>query len=249
MVDGVLDKAEVPTQPGPVVHGLVVGRGRDGDAVRGVGLSSVHFFPTGQGNVIGNPILPVIKLCANPRTVRTMAEHIDVDVSALLRNEMSPDGAGDKLLECMFAHGQRTLDRGRGPRPSRVRADAPVRKRVAGHLRATEEHHPHRSSSSNPPTGHSRTAVTKTGVRGRQPQEMNMKPITLLAAAAVAAITTVTALPAARRGQRAQGRAPIRHQLPADDADGGPEADREGRDGGGRAQPAGRRGRSSPAAT
>ena len=40
----------------------------------------VHFFPTGQGNVIGNPILPVIKLCANPRTVRTMSEHIDVDV-------------------------------------------------------------------------------------------------------------------------------------------------------------------------
>ena len=38
MVDGVLDKAEMPTRPGPVVHGLVVGRGRDGDAVRGVGL-------------------------------------------------------------------------------------------------------------------------------------------------------------------------------------------------------------------
>jgi (2R)-sulfolactate sulfo-lyase subunit beta len=63
---------------------------------------AVHFFPTGQGNVIGNPILPVIKLCANPRTVRTMCEHIDVDVSGLLRREMSPDEAGDKLLECMF---------------------------------------------------------------------------------------------------------------------------------------------------
>jgi len=63
----------------------------------------VHFFPTGQGNVIGNPILPVIKLCANPKTVRTMAEHIDVDVSGLLRREMTPDQAGDKLLESMFA--------------------------------------------------------------------------------------------------------------------------------------------------
>jgi (2R)-sulfolactate sulfo-lyase subunit beta len=41
----------------------------------------VHFFPTGQGNVIGNPIVPVIKITANPRTVRTMSEHIDVDVS------------------------------------------------------------------------------------------------------------------------------------------------------------------------
>ena len=25
----------------------------------------VHFFPTGQGNIIGNPIVPVIKLSAN----------------------------------------------------------------------------------------------------------------------------------------------------------------------------------------
>ena len=28
----------------------------------------VHTFPTGQGNVIGNPIVPVIKISANPRT-------------------------------------------------------------------------------------------------------------------------------------------------------------------------------------
>jgi len=62
----------------------------------------VHFFPTGQGNVIGNPILPVIKLSANPRTVRTMVEHIDVDVSGLLQRQLNFDQAGDKLLEMMF---------------------------------------------------------------------------------------------------------------------------------------------------
>jgi (2R)-sulfolactate sulfo-lyase subunit beta len=63
----------------------------------------VHFFPTGQCNVIGNPILPVIKLCGNPRTVRTMKEHIDLDVTGLLRREINMDQAGDRLLECMFA--------------------------------------------------------------------------------------------------------------------------------------------------
>ena len=31
----------------------------------------VHFFPTGQGNVVGNPIVPVIKLSANPLWLRT----------------------------------------------------------------------------------------------------------------------------------------------------------------------------------
>ncbi|MFL4980104.1 MAG: UxaA family hydrolase [Xanthobacteraceae bacterium] len=78
----------------------------------------LHTFPTGQGNVIGNPILPVIKLCANPRTVRTMSEHIDVDVSGLLRKELTPDQAGDKLLECMFrtANGRLTAAEALGHR-------------------------------------------------------------------------------------------------------------------------------------
>src|SRR5215211_7131506 len=49
----------------------------------------VHTFPTGQGNVIGNPIVPVIKITGNPRTVRTMSEHIDVDVSGVLRRDMT----------------------------------------------------------------------------------------------------------------------------------------------------------------
>ena len=59
----------------------------------------VHLFPTGQGNVIGNPIEPVIKLTANPRTVRTMGEHIDLDVSGILRRELNLDQAGDALIE------------------------------------------------------------------------------------------------------------------------------------------------------
>ena len=59
----------------------------------------VHLFPTGQGNVIGNPIEPVIKLTANPKTARTMAEHIDLDVSGILRREMTLDQAGDRLID------------------------------------------------------------------------------------------------------------------------------------------------------
>jgi (2R)-sulfolactate sulfo-lyase subunit beta len=59
----------------------------------------VHLFPTGQGNIVGNPIEPVIKLTANPRTVRTMGEHIDLDVSGILRREMNLDQAGDALID------------------------------------------------------------------------------------------------------------------------------------------------------
>ena len=60
---------------------------------------AVHLFPTGQGNIIGNPIEPVIKLTANPRTVRTMGEHVDLDVSGILRREMTIDEAGEALIE------------------------------------------------------------------------------------------------------------------------------------------------------
>ena len=59
----------------------------------------VHIFPTGQGNVIGNPIMPVIKVTGNPRTVRLMSEHVDVDVSGIVRREMTIAQAGDALID------------------------------------------------------------------------------------------------------------------------------------------------------
>jgi len=63
--------------------------------------ASAHFFTTGQGNIIGNPIVPVIKLSANPLTVETMSEHIDVDLTGILRGEMNLDAAADKALEML----------------------------------------------------------------------------------------------------------------------------------------------------
>lgn len=63
----------------------------------------VHAFPTGQGNIIGNPILPVIKITANPRTMRTMSEHIDVDVTGILTRELTMDQAGDKLIDMVIS--------------------------------------------------------------------------------------------------------------------------------------------------
>jgi (2R)-sulfolactate sulfo-lyase subunit beta len=52
--------------------------------------------------VIGNPIMPVVKISGNPRTVRTMSEHIDVDVTGVLRREMTIDQAGDALIDMVI---------------------------------------------------------------------------------------------------------------------------------------------------
>ena len=117
LVDGVIDKGEVPSGPG---LWFMDSSSAAAEMVTLCAASGfvVHLFPTGQGNVIGNPILPVIKLTANPRTVRTMSEHIDVDVSGLLRREMTPDEAGDALLDCMFrtANGRLTAAEALGHR-------------------------------------------------------------------------------------------------------------------------------------
>ena len=60
---------------------------------------NIHLFPTGQGNIIGNAIEPVIKLTGNPSTAVNMKEHIDLDVSKILKREMNMDQAGDELIK------------------------------------------------------------------------------------------------------------------------------------------------------
>jgi (2R)-sulfolactate sulfo-lyase subunit beta len=117
VVDGILDKAEAPTGPGLWFMDSSSAAAEMVTLVAAAGYV-VHFFPTGQGNVIGNPILPVIKLSANPNTVRTMVEHIDVDVSGLLQNEFSLDKAGDMLLEMLIrtANGRNTCAEALGHR-------------------------------------------------------------------------------------------------------------------------------------
>ena len=79
---------------------------------------ALHIFPTGQGNVIGNPIMPVIKITGNPRTVRLMSEHVDVDVSGVIRREITIDQAGDTLIDMIVrtANGRLTAAEALGHR-------------------------------------------------------------------------------------------------------------------------------------
>ena len=54
----------------------------------------------------------------NPRTVRTMGEHIDVDVSGVLRREMTIPQAGDALIDMVVrtANGRLTAAEALGHR-------------------------------------------------------------------------------------------------------------------------------------
>lgn len=95
----VLEPAEAPAKGAGLYFMDTSSAAAECVTLMGAAGYAVHTFPTGQGNVIGNPIVPVIKITANPRTVRTMSEHVDVDVSGILRREMTISDAGDSLID------------------------------------------------------------------------------------------------------------------------------------------------------
>lgn len=99
-VVSVLQPAEAPRSPG--LHFMdSSSAAAEMVTLCAAGGSVLHFFTTGQGNIIGNPIIPVMKISANPLTIKTMPEHIDVDISDMLRLKMTLDEAADKVLDMM----------------------------------------------------------------------------------------------------------------------------------------------------
>ncbi|TQM11554.1 UxaA family hydrolase [Pseudonocardia kunmingensis] len=98
-VIGALDKAEAPGNTPGLYFMDTSSAAAECITLMAAAGAAIHLFPTGQGNVIGNPIEPVIKLTANPVTAETMSEHIDLDCSGLLRREYDLTAAGDRLME------------------------------------------------------------------------------------------------------------------------------------------------------
>lgn len=97
-VIGVLKPAEAPKDGAGLYFMDSSSAAAEFVTLMAAGGAVVHLFPTGQGNIVGNPIEPVIKLSANPKTVKSMAEHIDVDVRGLLSREITLPEAGDLLM-------------------------------------------------------------------------------------------------------------------------------------------------------
>ena len=54
---------------------------------------AVHTFPTGQGNVIGNPIVPVLKISSNTRVAKKLSDLIDYDCGPVIDGTPLPDVA------------------------------------------------------------------------------------------------------------------------------------------------------------
>ncbi|MCA0150460.1 UxaA family hydrolase [Rossellomorea vietnamensis] len=109
-VIGVLDPAEAPANGNGLYFMDTSSAAAECITLMAAGGAVLHLFPTGQGNIIGNPIEPVVKITANPITAGTMSEHIDVDVQGLLSRQISLEQAGDQLMEmiCRTVNGRLT---------------------------------------------------------------------------------------------------------------------------------------------
>jgi len=98
-VIGALEAAEVPAS-GPGLYFMdTSSAAAECVTLMAAAGATLHLFPTGQGNVIGHPVEPVVKLTANPLTARTMSEHIDLDCSGLLARDYDLTEAGDRLTD------------------------------------------------------------------------------------------------------------------------------------------------------
>lgn len=106
----VLEPAQAPTK-GPGLYFMdTSSAAAECNTLQAAAGFALHIFTTGQGNIIGHPIMPVIKVTANPKTARLMADHVDLDVSGLLSGDMVLDEAGDALIDMVVrtANGRST---------------------------------------------------------------------------------------------------------------------------------------------
>ena len=101
-IDGVLEMAEAPQGRG-LFFMDTSSAAAESVTLFAAGGAALHLFTTGQGNIIGNPVIPVLKLTANPRTASQMSEHIDLDVSRIITEDMTLDEAADATEDIVVA--------------------------------------------------------------------------------------------------------------------------------------------------
>ena len=110
-INGVLDYADEPIHKG-LNYMNTSSAAAEAVTLFAAAGAVVHLFTTGQGNIVGNPIEPVIKTTANPRTYQGMSEHFDLDLSGLLSFEYDLKEAGNRLynLTLSTASGELTAN-------------------------------------------------------------------------------------------------------------------------------------------
>ncbi len=90
--------AEIPAHQGLVIMDTP---GNDPSSVGGIiaGGCQLVVFSTGLGTPTGNAIAPVLRITANGRTAKTMADHIDFDAQATIYGPETMEELRDQLID------------------------------------------------------------------------------------------------------------------------------------------------------
>lgn len=108
-INAVYDYAKQVEEKGLVIMDTP---GNDFSSVCGMvaGGCQVVVFTTGRGNVMGNPICPVIKLTGNKITFANMEDNMDFNASPLIYGEKTVEELGEELLKMTIetANGKQT---------------------------------------------------------------------------------------------------------------------------------------------
>jgi len=108
-LQGVLSYGEIPKGKGLF---FMDGPGRTPEALTGLNAAGAQIiiFPTGGGSPGGSLISPVIKVTGNPQTAQRLRDHIDVDVSSIIRGEELLEKAGERIFQKLLnvANGELT---------------------------------------------------------------------------------------------------------------------------------------------
>jgi altronate dehydratase large subunit len=97
-IEGVLEYGQAPAAQGLFVMDTP---GQDIESITGMvaGGAQVCIFSTGRGSPTGCPIAPVIKISANERTCRVMADSVDFDASGVITRGERIRDLGLRLMD------------------------------------------------------------------------------------------------------------------------------------------------------
>ena len=97
-LQGVLGYGEIPKGKGLF---FMDGPGRTPEALTGLSGAGAQLiiFSTGGGSPAGSLISPIIKVTGNPNTAQRLKDHIDVDVSSIIKGEETLEKAGQGIFQ------------------------------------------------------------------------------------------------------------------------------------------------------
>ncbi len=103
-VVGYLDVAERPASDDSGLY-VMYGPGHGAESISSMAAagSQVLVFSTGGGHTSSHPIMPTIKVTGNAESYRLMKDTVDLDVSGILRGEMTMEAAGQIIFDEVVA--------------------------------------------------------------------------------------------------------------------------------------------------